>query len=252
MKHLLKLFFVFLTVIPFIFSFSACSNKEKGNKKESVPEKEASKSVPSPVKPITGKVKETFNSGGYTYINLEQEEGKTLWIAVPEMKVKEGETVNLMPGTEMHNFTSKTLNRTFEKIIFSLGPVGEAEKLMQGTERKATDIPEEPIKVEKAKGKNAYTVAEIYEKRKELNNKTVKVRAKVVKVLSNIMAKNWVHLQDGTGDSSEGTNDLVVTTKDLPQTGDIVIAEGVAASDKDFGSGYEYKVIVEDAKVRKD
>jgi hypothetical protein len=108
----------------------------------------------------------------------------------------------------------------------------------------------EPIKVEKAKGADAYTVSETYEKAAKLDKKTVVVRGKVVKVSQGIMGKNWVHLQDGSGDPGKGTNNLVVTTQDVPKVGDVVTAKGTLYKDKDFGSGYKYKVIVEEATVK--
>ena len=63
------------------------------------------------------------------------------------------------------------------------------------------------------------------------------------------MGKNWVHIQDGTGDPKGNTHDLVVTTQDDAAKGDIVTVSGVVAADKDFGAGYRYDVIVEDAKI---
>ncbi len=71
---------------------------------------------------LAGKVVETMNAGGYTYLCLEKD-GKRGWTAVPIMDVKVGDEISLMPGAEMGPFTSKTLNRTFDKIIFSGGPV---------------------------------------------------------------------------------------------------------------------------------
>jgi len=106
------------------------------------------------------------------------------------------------------------------------------------------------IKVEKAKGSDAYTVSETYENAGKLEKKTVIVRGKVVKVSKGIMGKNWVHLRDGSGDSGKGTNNLVVTTQDLPKVGDVVTAKGILYKDKDFGAGYKYKVIVEEATVK--
>lgn len=69
---------------------------------------------------LSGKVVETMNSGGYTYISLENNGTKT-WVAIPATAVKVGQMVTCQPGAEMKNFTSKTLNRTFESIIFSGG-----------------------------------------------------------------------------------------------------------------------------------
>ena len=108
----------------------------------------------------------------------------------------------------------------------------------------------EKIQVEKAKGADAYTVAEVYEKAEKLDKKTVAVRGKVVKVAKGIMGRNWVHLRDGSGDPAKGTNDLVATTKDDPKVGDVVTAKGTLSKDKDFGSGYKYRAIIEGAAVK--
>ena len=119
-----------------------------------------------------------------------------------------------------------------------------------GSEGAKAPATSEPIKVEKAKGADAYNVSETYEKAAKLDKKTVVVRGKVVKVSQGIMGKNWVHLRDGSGDQGKGTNNLVATTKDAPKVGDVVTAKGILYKDKDFGAGYKYKVIVEEATVK--
>ncbi|MFZ5775781.1 MAG: DNA-binding protein [Thermodesulfobacteriota bacterium] len=112
-------------------------------------------------------------------------------------------------------------------------------------------VPFVELKVEKAAGENGRTVAEIFAKAKELGGKKVKVRGQVVKFSPAIMGKNWLHIQDGTGDPMKNTHDLVVTTASEAAKGDMVTVEGVLAADKDFGYGYKYDVIVEDAAVSK-
>jgi len=107
------------------------------------------------------------------------------------------------------------------------------------------------IKVEKAAGDNSYTISEAYAKSAALNKKQVAVKGKVVKFSQGIMGKNWVHIQDGSGDQQKGTHDLVATTQDTAAVGDIVTVTGTFAKDKDFGAGYSYKAIIEDAKVQK-
>ena len=119
-----------------------------------------------------------------------------------------------------------------------------------GSDGAKAPVPSGPIKVEKAKGADAYTVSETHEKAGKLDKKPVSVRGKVVKVSKGIMGKNWVHLQDGSGDAGKGTNNLVVTSQDVPKIGDVVTAKGTLFKDKDFGAGYLYKVIVEEATVK--
>ena len=204
---------------------------------------------------ISGKVVETMSSGGYTYVCLENKDKKT-WVAVPEMNVTVGEDMSFQPGSAMPNFTSKSLNRSFDVIYFSNGPAasgkqaGKPAKVSPGSKPAAspTDM---SVKVEKAVGANAYTVAEIYAKKSALNKKKVLVKGTVVKVSAGIMGKNFIHLQDGTGNAAKGTNNLVATSDDLPAKGDVITVTGTITKDKDFGSGYKYDVIMEHAKIQK-
>ena len=66
-----------------------------------------------------------------------------------------------------------------------------------------------------------------------------------------VMGKNWVHLRDGTGSAADNTNDVVVTTKDETKIGDVVLARGTVRTDVNLGSGYSYKVLVEEATLQK-
>ena len=91
------------------------------------------------------------------------------------------------------------------------------------------------------------SIAEVWARRKSRAGTVVVVRGKVVKYNANILGKNWLHIQDGTG--SAGSNDLLVTTTAQAKRGDTVLIEGKVALKKDFGSGYKYELLVEDAKV---
>jgi len=201
--------------------------------------------------PIAGKVVETMDSGGYTYVLLEDKGNKT-WVAAPKMKVKKGEQIAFAPGNVMYDFTSKSLKKKFDMIIFSPGPVvlPGTKKDVQAQQGSAA-APAKVKTVEKAKGAGAQTVADCYANSAKLNNKTVVVHGKVVKVSKQIMGKNWVHIQDGSGDPAKGTHNLVVTTMDLPKVDDVVTATGTLIKDRDFGYGYKYDVIVEDGKISK-
>jgi hypothetical protein len=109
--------------------------------------------------------------------------------------------------------------------------------------------PLQELAVEKAEGENGYTVEEIYAQAADLAGKKVKIRGKAVKISPAIMGKNWIHIQDGTGNPMNNSHDLVVTTNDMPEKDSIILVEGVLAKDKDFGAGYMYNVIVEEAVV---
>lgn len=115
----------------------------------------------------------------------------------------------------------------------------------------AATAPFAEIKVEKAAGENACNVQEIFSKSKELAGKNVQVRGKVVKYNPGIMGKNWIHIQDGSGDPMQNTHDLVATSAEEAVVGEVVIVQGRLAANKDFGAGYTYVAIIEEAKIKK-
>ena len=95
-------------------------------------------------------------------------------------------------------------------------------------------------------------MAQVFAERRVLVNKTVTVRGKVVKANPSIMGRNWIHIRDGSGSREKKDDDLTVTTQDGAAVGDIVVVRGVVHVDRDFGAGYSYPVVLEDAKVTRE
>lgn len=203
---------------------------------------------------VTGKVVETMTAGDYTYVNLEND-GQKAWAAFAVMPVTVGQEISALGCVPMLGFQSKALNRTFDKIMFCNKPLTPAEAaLLKKTStgsNVAVPVSSEKIVIEEVKGENVYTVAQCYAQSADLDNKPVTVKGKVMKVSAGIMGRNWIHLQDGTGEASQKTNNLVVTSKDRPKVGEIVTISGTLFMNKDFGSGYKYNVIVERATIKK-
>ncbi|WP_394757019.1 nucleotide-binding protein [Rhodoferax sp.] len=196
---------------------------------------------------VSGEVLEVKEVEIYTYLRLKTKDGE-MWAAVSKTPVKVGANVTIKNAMAMKNFESKTLKKTFPTILFgSLGGVGQASAGAPAAVTKVADT--SPIKVDKASGANARTVAEVITKATELNGKTVRVSGKVVKYNSGIMGKNWIHLRDGTGLEANGSNDVLVTTTAEAKVGAAVTVTGVVRTNKDFGAGYNYKVLIEDAKL---
>jgi hypothetical protein len=207
---------------------------------------------------FSGVVLETTNASRYTYVQIDTGKG-TMWAAGPVFSVKVGDRVTVEGGMPAKNFKSKALNRTFEDLCLagsitlagSEGPshagghgkMPAGHPVIAGTAEAGTPPIMEPIQ----KPEGGKTVAEVWAGKAALADKTVVVRAKVVKVSSKILGKNWLHLQDGTG--ATGENDLVVTTTAVVKVGEVVTVSGTIHVDKDFGSGYRYDVIMEDATV---
>ena len=107
-------------------------------------------------------------------------------------------------------------------------------------------------KGEKPAADKVYKVSDLFKGKATLDKQKVTVKGKVVKVSSGIMQRNWLHLQDGSGNPATKDNDLTVTTnQELPAVGQVVTVTGTLAKDKDFGSGYFYQVIVENATIKK-
>lgn len=221
----------------------------------------SAKDAYSDLPPITGKVLEVLNSSGYTYLFLERPGGIKEWVAIPELYIKVGDEVELQGGVQMGEFTSKPLNKKFDQILFSGGPTEKFDLKRKESAHKGVNMNEpapgkkknagkivEGLKVEKAPGGNSYTIAEIMQKKAELQDKEIVVRGQVVKVSSGIMDRNWVHIKDASGGNWE--NKLVVTTKDEPDLGAVVTATGVFHNNVDFGGGYFYEIIMENAAVK--
>ncbi len=229
---------------------------------------------------ITGTVKETMNAGGYTYMSFVVN-GKARWVAGPKTIVKVGSTVSIIPPMAMPNFKSSALKREFDMIYFTgkiiagkvdimkpgkmtntmpeLAKTGStaphagvdmakvttpaADSMTQNDRLKTTAKQSHPIKGIK-KAKNGKTINDVLKQKKKLAGKSVKIRGQVVKYTSEVMNKNWIHIKDSsTGD------DLTITTSGSAKVGDTIIVDGKIAVNKDFGYGYIYNVIVEDAKL---
>ncbi len=218
----------------------------------------ATAAEPAAPPPLAGKVIETMNAGGYSYIYIERADGKKSWVAVAQTPVTVGAQMTFKPGTEMGKFESKSLNKTFDSIIFSdgvlSGTVPDPGK-GQGTSPGSGGVvvaKTGKISVTKATGANAYTVEGAIKNVAKLNKKKVVIRGQVVKVSSGIMGKNWIHIQDGSGSEAKKTQKLVCTSAtDSANVGDVVTVTGTLIKDRDFGSGYKYAVILEDTKVTK-
>lgn len=217
-----------------------------------------------------GKVVETMNASSYTYVLLDAGAKKT-WVAAPRFDVKTGDAVAIADGMPMTNYHSKTLNRTFDLIYFSGAVMVNGKAPADGAAEAANVLPpgHPPVgsggaaasphgapaapasppdltNIKRADG--GQTVAEIVTERMKLSGKPIAVRGRVVKFNGGILGKNWLHVRDGSG--GEGTNNLVVTTTAPAKVGDLVLVTGRVATNRDFGGGYKYAVIVEDAAVK--
>lgn len=208
------------------------------------------------------KVEEVIQTSQYTYLKV-SENGTENWIAVTRQEAAVGETYYYEKALEMSNFKSKELNRTFASIYFvqeiskqpiaaagMQSPASPADPMQAAAATHTGKVPEgkkEGISITPATG--SVTIAELYKSRTSYAGKKIKMKGQIVKINEQVMGKNWIHLQDGTGTSDDF--DLTVTTLDGAKMDEVVTFEGTISLDKDFSHGYVYKIIMEDARLVK-
>jgi hypothetical protein len=251
-------------VLLVALAVAGCKKKEPAP-----PPSAAGEAAPAPqaaAASLKGKVLEKLDVKSYSYLRLQTDQGE-VWAAVMKTDVPKGEQVTVVGPMPMNNFKSEDLKRTFDVVYFGTlsgdappaaapapgpgaEPVGPAGMAAQHAAAAAGPADVGDVKVAKAAGADARTVAEIFSQRTSLKEKPVTIRGKVVKFNEGIMGRNWLHLRDGTGNAGKD-NDITITTGDRAAVGDVVVVKGTVRVDKDFGSGYAYPVIVEDAKVSK-
>lgn len=239
--------------------------------------------APAAVRTVTGSVVETMNAANYTYLRLDTGDEK-IWAATIQIDVKVGDRLVVPLEMSMRNFHAEKLGRDFPIIYFSssvsreggapvvpvgaapaaapdgqAAPAAQAAPAGQGMPAMPAGHPpvggaaKAPVTVTEVipPAPGGRSVADVWAQRTALAGKPVVVRGKVVKFLAGIMGRNWIHLQDGTGNAKDGTNDITVTTEATVAAGDLVTATGILLIDKDFGSGYRYAAIVENATIAK-
>jgi hypothetical protein len=238
--------------ILMVLSLLSCQEKEENTEVRDVQEVQSVQSQQQKVAVAgvhTVVVQEVIQGNSYTYLNVKEADALS-WIAISKTDMEVGETISFKNPLEMKNFMSKELERTFETIYFvgridkESAPAASGETTKSPHQKPAVEKKE--ISIEPIEG--GISIAELFSNREAYANKVVRVKGQVTKVNLSIMGKNWVHLQDGTGDS--GNNDLLVTTQDMVALGDVVIFEGTIGLNKDFGSGYSYELLMEEAKKK--
>lgn len=247
-----------VSILLVLLSLS-CSEKDQGPEAQNIPaEHPLPGQTSAPEHPrqtvpaaamISGVVEEVLQATSYTYLRVKADD-RDMWIAVTKRESKVGETVSFEPGLEMRNFQSKDLQRTFESVYFVANVMGgssPAAPASHGTPHQTKPtLEKQEISVEPVEG--GITIGDLFSNKAAHADKTVLIRGQVTKVNRAILQKNWVHLQDGT--SAGDKFDLTITTQENVNIGDVVTFEGKIVLNKDFGAGYKYDVLMEDAKLK--
>lgn len=196
---------------------------------------------------------EKLNAMQYTYL-LVNENGTEKWLAFPKAEVKIGETYYYGNEMLMTNFESKDLKRTFEKVYFVEGVTTQQShsgNMAQPQENphatgKVTAVEKADVNIAPAKG--GLSIADLFARKAQLVGKRVIVKGKVTKYNEAIMNSNWIHIQDGS--SYKGSYDLTISSQKAVKVGETYTFEGTVVTNKDFGAGYKYDVLLENAVIK--
>ncbi len=199
---------------------------------------------------IYGKVTDVIEAVGYTYVQVDTGKEK-IWAAGPNAQFAKGSMIAFTTEMPMKNFHSKALNRDFSMIYFVNRFITDRPA---DNEQAGNEMPNPHAEIRKnqaainvsgiKKAKNGFNIKEVYQQKQSLSGKQVRIRGKVTKVTARVLGKNWVHLKDGSTDK-----DLTLTTGGTAKVGDTILVDGRLSLNKDFGYGYTYDLIIEDAKV---
>jgi len=213
---------------------------------------------------FVGELSETFNAGGYTYVNVATLEG-AVWAAGPVTALKKGDKISFASKMLMKNFRSKALDRDFKEIYFAksftvngiiMGATpkagmdsnkmaGEAKKNPHSTGSMYANTQVAMLLKLMNKAENGQSIADIIANIKIFRDKTVTVRGQVTKVTPNILGTNWIHIRDNST-----SQDLTITSSGTTNVGDIILAKGKLVLGKDFGKGFVMERVVDNAAIK--
>jgi hypothetical protein len=163
------------------------------------------------------------------------------------MQAEVGEEYYYRGGTPMRNFVSKSLNRTFESILFLEEIKRDPTETSVAKNSQGVSQSADLTNIEVPTVKGGITLKELMTNKEKYAEQEVTISGLVVKYNEAIMRTNWIHIQDGSGE--EGEFDLTVTSSTRVSVGETVVVKGIVTLNKDFGAGYTYKIIIENADV---
>lgn len=213
---------------------------------------------------FVGELSETFNAGGYTYVNVATSAGN-IWAAGPITALKKGDKLSFASKMLMKNFRSTALKRDFKEIyfvkVFTVNGIrmDSAPKAAMYSDNKVDDVKNNPhnsgsmsattqaavaLKPVK-KAAKGQSIADIIANANTFRDKTVTVRGQVTKVTPNILGTNWIHIRDNST-----AQDLTITSSGTTKVGDIILVKGKLVLGKDFGKGFVMERVVDNAAIK--
>jgi len=203
------------------------------------------------------KVLEVLPTDKYVYLRVEEEGEEEYWIATRKQDVIAGQQYFYRGGLLKTQFESKEYNRVFDRVylVSNIIPANHSQAGSQAkvsksagdnvnTESKAAESTPVSMVTEEAR-KASISISELVNNSASYEGKIVVLSGTVTKVNPNIMGRNWIHLKDGSMDDY----DLVITSSIAIPEGHEVSLKGMVTLNRDFGAGYSYDILVENAEL---
>ena len=186
-------------------------------------------------------LEEQLTTSKYIYLRVKEDQHQ-YWIAAIKQDVNLGETYFYADGLLKTNFESKEHQRVFD-TIYLVSNLVPADHGQAGTPSQiATSSSENPAPP--SGSAVSVKIGDLVANPSKYANQHVEITGKCVKVNSNIMGRNWIHVEDGTNNGF----DLVVTSDETVSAGSNATFVGVVSLNKDFGAGYTFDVIIENGR----
>lgn len=190
------------------------------------------------------KVLEILDADPYSYLNV-SEGTETYWIAIRKQEVEIGNEYYFSKGLLKTGFESKTHQKTFDKLylVSKLVALDHSKTAVsKSTSDKKFVIVNDPPSTDTA---GVVPISELLEHKESYAGNHIIIHGTITKINPEIMNRNWIHIKDGTADDY----DLVVTSSELFNVGETVTISAHVVLNKDFGAGYSYPLILENAKA---
>lgn len=249
---------IFLIVL--ICFFTACESKPKVIVADANPAESTATKSPDGQDPSAGQnlsdlhqveALEVLNTERYTYLRA-KEGAEEFWVAVPRQEITVGHTYFYRGGLKKTNFYSQEFDRNFDLVYLVSNimdakdhPGSQSVSSEPSSQNKTPDL-----EAGAAAHKAAVKLSDLLKNPEKYGNSKIIVSGQVVKANYQIMGKNWYHLQDGSQFSGKKA-DLTITSQETAQLGEKLSFQGIIYLNKDFGAGYKYALIMEEATLAK-
>lgn len=182
-------------------------------------------------------IQEVLQDGRYTMLRVSEKAGEQ-WLITRVEGLNVGDHVDYHEGLVKEQYRNTTLDRTFDRVILvsSLELAHSADGHLPTQTNKVAKTTVSAIE-------GVFTPAEFLDKAPELEGQVVRVQGVVVKVNANIMKRHWLHLSE----TIDGPSDVVITSQTVVPVGHEVVFEGTVVRNKDFGAGYVFETLLENA-----